>query len=207
MATRNYKEVDLAFYSTQVIEDTRVTEAENGFRIEWDPVENVGGYAIYRGTSDTGWELLRTVNEYTTEFYDILPPQNEVFFYRVEAIIEGDLIAGEPNEEGFVDLALTNDYDSARQDMINRIRTQTGDWRSHPDLGADLELLEGEPNTRETGYKGAEQILRSLTYDGRFNAEDLLIRPVPTSIHSIDYYTVLDTDENKPLIVKETLNL
>ncbi|OXB95101.1 hypothetical protein B9L23_07730 [Parageobacillus galactosidasius] len=135
------------------------------------------------------------------------PPQQEVFFYRVEAIIEGDLITGEPNEEGLVDLALVEKDQCARQDMTNRIRTQTGDWRSHPELGADLELLEGEPNTRETGYRGAEQILNALTYDGRFNEEDLMIRPVPVSINRIDYYVVLDSDETQPIVVTESLEL
>ncbi|WP_245842316.1 hypothetical protein [Parageobacillus galactosidasius] len=207
MSMRNYHEVDLAFYSSEVIEDIEVKEAEYGYRIEWEPIEGVGGYAIYRGNSDTGWELLQTVDEDVTEYYDIQPPQQEVFFYRVEAIIEGDLITGEPNEEGLVDLALVEKDQCARQDMTNRIRTQTGDWRSHPELGADLELLEGEPNTRETGYRGAEQILNALTYDGRFNEEDLMIRPVPVSINRIDYYVVLDSDETQPIVVTESLEL
>lgn len=116
--------------------------------------------------------------------------------------IEGDFVVDESG-----DFALTEDYESARQDITNRIRTQTGDWRSHPDIGADLELLEGEPNTRETGQRGEEQIYRTLTYDNRFDTEDLHVRAVPTSIDSIDFYVMLDTDSRKPVVVNESVEL
>ncbi|WP_067923524.1 hypothetical protein [Alicyclobacillus shizuokensis] len=105
------------------------------------------------------------------------------------------------------DLALTEQWECPRQDMTNRIRTQTGDWSTHPDIGGDLELLEGEPNTRATADQGAAQILRTLTFDGRFSPADLTIRPVPTSIDQIDYYVFLDAGADQPLVVKQTSQL
>jgi hypothetical protein len=205
---RNYNETDLAFYSEEELTDVEVNVSQYGYTLKWNKVEGVSGYAVYRSVvEESGLELLRTVDENTHEFIDNLPSTQQIYFYKVFALIEGDLIIGEENIEGLCDLALTKDYDSARQDITNRVRTQTGDWRSHPKIGGDLELLEGEPNTRETGMQGVEQIRQTLTFDGRFLDNDLSIRPVPTTIESIDYYTMVDTDDNEPILVKNSLEL
>jgi hypothetical protein len=130
--------------------------------------------------------------------------ETDIAFYGEK---EGDFDLGPADGEGLVDFRLTGEYESARQDLNNRIRTQTTDWRSHPKIGGDLELLEGEPNTRETAMKGVAQIMETLTYDGRFQPQDLEIRPVPVNIYQIDYYTFLNAGENKPIVVKNNLNL
>lgn len=127
--------------------------------------------------------------------------ETDICFYDVAQGIEGDFIV----ENG--DFALTSDYESPRQDMTNRIRTQKGDWRSHQNIGADLELLEGEPNTRNTGTKAELQVYETLTYDGRFNAEDLHVRAVPTSVEALEIYTMLDTDENGSVVVTQPIDL
>lgn len=126
----------------------------------------------------------------------------DVRFYDSEQGVEGDYIAGPDG-----DFALTEGYESAQQDMMSRIRTQKGDWRSHQWVGGDLELLEGEPNTRETGAKGASQIYETLTRDGRFDVIDIDVRAVPTSIESIEFFTILSTDSKAPVIVSEALSL
>ena len=128
--------------------------------------------------------------------------ETDIAFYNVEKQIEGDFVVDETG-----DFSLTADYDSARQDITNRLRTQKGDWRSHPNLGADLELLEGEPNTRETGMKGTTQIYEALTYDNRFNLEDLHVRAVPTSIEEIQFFVLLDANENGTVVVNQPLEL
>jgi phage baseplate assembly protein W len=128
--------------------------------------------------------------------------ETDMAFYDLENQIEGDFIVDETG-----DFALTADYESARQDITNRLRTQKGDWRSHPNLGADLELLEGEPNTRETGMQGTTQIYEALTYDHRFNLEDLHVRAVPTSIEEIQFFVLLDADENGTVVINQPLQL
>ncbi len=128
--------------------------------------------------------------------------EKDIRFYDLENDIDGDYTVDESG-----DFALTEDYESARQDMTNRVRTQKTDWRSHPNIGADLELLEGEHNTRETGMKGASQIYETLTYDGRFQLEDIDVRPVPTSVESIDFFITLDTDENGIIVLNKQLEL
>lgn len=105
------------------------------------------------------------------------------------------------------DFAITDAYESARQDMANRIRTQKTDWRSHPNLGADLELLEGEPNTPATGARAEAQVYEALSYDNRFDVLDIESRAVPTSIEAIELFTVLNTDENGAIVVRQPLEL
>lgn len=128
--------------------------------------------------------------------------EQDIRFYDLENDIEGDYMADETG-----DFALTGEYESARQDMNNRIQTQKGDWRSHQNIGADLELLEGEPNTRETGMKAESQVMQTLTYDGRFAAEDLNVRAVPMSIEEIHLFTTLDTDVNGVIVIDKSLEL
>lgn len=128
--------------------------------------------------------------------------EKDIRFYDIEKGIEGDYIVDETG-----DFALTDDYESPRQDINNRVQTQKGDWRSHPNIGADLELLEGEPNTKNTGLKGESQIYETLLYDGRFNSEDLTVRGVPTSIESIEFFITLDTDENGTIVATKPVEL
>lgn len=128
--------------------------------------------------------------------------EQDIRFYDLENNIDGDFMVDESG-----DFALTAEYESARQDINNRIQTQKGDWRSHQNIGADLELLEGEPNTRETGMKGESQIYESLTYDNRFRSEDLNVRAVPLSIEEIHFFTTLDTDVNGTIVVDKSLEL
>ncbi|UYX56206.1 hypothetical protein M3Y14_33690 (plasmid) [Bacillus thuringiensis] len=105
------------------------------------------------------------------------------------------------------DFALTEQYESPRQDITNRMHSQKGEWRSHKWIGADLELLEGEPNTRETGLRGVEQIYQTLTADGRFQVADIDVRAVPTSIEAIEFFAILSTDKKGKVVVKQPLEL
>ncbi|SFJ66012.1 hypothetical protein SAMN02799624_05430 [Paenibacillus sp. UNC496MF] len=130
--------------------------------------------------------------------------EKDIAFYGAH---DGDFDLGPSDAVGTTDFRLTDNYESAKQDIANRIRTQTKDWRSHPNIGGDLELLEGEPNTRETANRGVNQIMSTLTYDGRFRAADLQVRAVPVSIYQIDYYTFLNAGEDEPIVVTNGSNL
>jgi hypothetical protein len=131
--------------------------------------------------------------------------EKDIAFY-AEGVV-GDVVLGAPDADGLVDFALTEPYDCARQDITNRVRTQRGDWRHHGHIGGDLELLEGEPNTRGTAMKGVTQIYDTLTADGRFDPKNLYVRPVPVDIEQIDFYVLLDAGEEKPVAVKNSVDL
>lgn len=126
--------------------------------------------------------------------------ETDLLFYDFSTI--GDLCI---HESG--DFEITKSYESARQDIQNRIRTQTGDWRSHSKIGGNLELLIGEPNTRETGRQGMMQIFETLTYDNRFLSGDLEIKAIPIAIDQIDFYVFLKAGKTTELVIKEPFQL
>ena len=204
----NYSETDISFFGQEMIRDFEVIPHEKGFFIQWEKSEEVGGHSIYRKPMGTeGWELVVTLEDGITSYLDSKPPIDLPYDYRLYRIIEGDFMLGEADNAGGVDFKITTGHESGAQDVTNRLRTQKGDWRSHPNLGANLELLEGEPNTRETGERGVEQIKDALTYDSRFSDSDVTVRAVPTSVEQIDFYAIIDSDDREPIVVKDTLNL
>ena len=86
------------------------------------------------------------------------------------------------------DFELANPSGVLKQDIAFRLRTDYNDFTPHPDIGADLNSLIGEPNTRETASNGELRIINSLTKDGRVAASDLLVKAVPISLYNLVYY-------------------
>lgn len=125
----------------------------------------------------------------------------DIAFYSEDQSVEGDFQI----EAG--DFRMTKHLESPRQDATNRIRTQRTDWRSHPQIGADLELVIGMPNTRETASKIQSSMLQTLLYDGRFQAQDVNVRVVPTAVSHVDTYTMIDTNDKDPLILVTPVDL
>lgn len=78
------------------------------------------------------------------------------------------------------------------QDIAFRLRTDHGDFTPHPDVGADLMELIGEPNTRETVKFGESKITNSLTHDTRIRSIDLYVRGVPISTEKVVYYVFVN---------------
>lgn len=80
---------------------------------------------------------------------------------------------------------------SERQVINNRLRTENPEWYHHPEIGPSLSLLKGEPNTRETGARGAEMIVQCLTKDDFLREEDILVRPTPLDLETILFYITI----------------
>ena len=78
------------------------------------------------------------------------------------------------------------------QDIMFRARTDWDDFDPHPKLGADLQSLIGEPNTRESATQAENKLLESLTKDGRMDTLDLKIKAVPISLERIVMYTFVN---------------
>lgn len=79
-----------------------------------------------------------------------------------------------------------------KQDITFRLRTDYNDFEPHPEVGADLIELIGEPNTRDTSKQGEAKIVHSLTYDGRVRNMDLYVRAVPIAQDKIVFYTFVN---------------
>ena len=86
------------------------------------------------------------------------------------------------------DLQLAQPSGVLKQDITFRVRTDYNDFDPHPDIGADISSLLGESNTRELATQGEQQIVHSLTKDGRIMNGDLIVKGVPIALDKIVYY-------------------
>jgi hypothetical protein len=101
----------------------------------------------------------------------------------IEVSPSGDIVLG-----GNGDLKMASPSGVLKQDIAFRLKTDNFDFAPHPDLGANLSSLVGEPNTRETSVKGEQMIVRSLTGDARVFPGDLMVKGVPVGLYNIAYY-------------------
>lgn len=83
------------------------------------------------------------------------------------------------------DVDVVEFLEADKQIILNRLKTESPDWYHHPRMGGNLSDLIGEPNTRETGERGAQYIREALTYRGLFSERDVDVRPVPLSPESL----------------------
>lgn len=171
----------------------------------------------YEGEAmEEDWALLETVGSSISSYVDAEGAES-YHDYRITGIVNGDLSFEttevvyeeiENDNGGFitnkietVDLKITGEHESVRQDMTNRVRSQKGQWRNHHEIGADLELLEGLPNTRANAERGAGMIVEALTEHNRIHARDLSVRAIPKSITQLDFYMMVTSDASEEPIV------
>ena len=94
------------------------------------------------------------------------------------------------------DLAMAAPSGVIKQDIAFRMRTSYDDFTPHPDIGAGLDSLIGEPNSRVTVVKGEDQIIHSLTQDSRIPKSDLIVKGVPISLSNVVYYVFIRDGQN-----------
>lgn len=83
--------------------------------------------------------------------------------------------------------------ETLQQDVMFRARTEFDDFEPYPKVGADLQSLIGEPNSRENAATGEKKLFTSLTKDGRIIPEDLRVKAVPIDMNSIAMYTFVNS--------------
>lgn len=83
------------------------------------------------------------------------------------------------------DLMLTFGSDAEKQIIMNRLKTDAPDWFHHPSMGGNLSDLVGEPNTKDTGMRGASYIKAALTYKDLYSSSQIEVRPIPVSASEI----------------------
>jgi len=95
------------------------------------------------------------------------------------------------------DFSLTSGSGVLKQDIAFRLRTNPGEFYPHLEVGAGLDELIGEPNTRYTAKTGESKIVRSLIYDSMVQNLDLYVRGVPISQEAIMYYVFVNNGEGQ----------
>jgi hypothetical protein len=108
--------------------------------------------------------------------------------YDIAVSASGDMVIG-----GNRDFVLTPGSGVLKQDIAFRLRTNPGEFYVHQDVGAGLDDLIGEPNTRETAKIGESKIAHSLVYDGFIRNNDLYIKGVPITYESVYYYVFVNS--------------
>jgi hypothetical protein len=89
------------------------------------------------------------------------------------------------------------------------LQTTPGDFTLYPRLGADLSVLYGMPQSKDTGDLGVKIIEEALTRTNTFNASSLSVKAVPTGPQTIrfDVYVVSGTKKNMMISIQQDLGL
>jgi hypothetical protein len=104
------------------------------------------------------------------------------------------------------DFKLSEGDDFLTQSARNRIKSIKIDW-FYDNIGADLEEILGEPNTRDVAETGKGKILNCLTEDDLFSQDEVYIKAAPTGRNSVLYIVVLKSKSGTPIVLNVTLDL
>jgi hypothetical protein len=117
--------------------------------------------------------------------------------------LSGDLKVS-PNS----DIALTQSRSQSDiQQIYIRLMTQPGDFYSYPQLGCNLDMLYGMPQSPETGELGKRIIKQSLSREGVFAGRNISINAVPTSRTSIRFDVHIENNGIEPVTISVTQDL
>ncbi len=117
-------------------------------------------------------------------------------------------MSGDIAVDGNKDVALTtNMLQDDIQQIYMRLMTEPGDFYVYPQLGTDLSILYGMPQSRETGDLGKRLIRAALEKEGIFQGRNIKIEAVPTGPDSIRFDVHIISDFNEPVVLSVTQNL
>jgi hypothetical protein len=120
-----------------------------------------------------------------------------------------------------IDLFLTEDGDIAtsngdlktvsgnsfkEQSAMNRIKSIKSDW-FFDGIGADMEEILGEPNTREIAEKGKGKLIQCLTEDDFFNPDEVWVKVAPLGKNDILYIVAIKSEQGAPIVLNVKLDL
>lgn len=105
----------------------------------------------------------------------------------IQVSASGDLVVGANK-----DFQMAEPSGCLQQDIAFRARTDKDDFEPHPDIGADLQSLIGEQNTRENAGIAERKLFDSLTKDGRIERQDLVVKGVPIAMNTVAVYTFVN---------------
>lgn len=90
------------------------------------------------------------------------------------------------------DLQTSVAFQALAEHIMIRAKTFFNSSPLMPNVGSDLILYLGQPNTEEIGERVRNSMLECLTRDGFLTLEDFLVDVVPTSLETITIYIDLD---------------
>lgn len=106
------------------------------------------------------------------------------------------------------DIAVTDSTISADiQQVYIRLMTEPGDFQAYPNLGSDLGILYGMPQSLETGNLGKRLIRTALERENVFEGRNIEITAIPTGPDTIRFDVHIISNTEQPVILSVTQNL
>lgn len=117
--------------------------------------------------------------------------------------LNGDLVINGNKDISMVQSTMQADV----QQVYIRLMTEPGDFYIYPNLGTDLSLLYGMPQTPETGEYGKKLIRAALQREGVFKGKNIKINAVPTGRDTIRFDIHIISSIDEPVILSVSQNL
>jgi hypothetical protein len=93
------------------------------------------------------------------------------------------------------------------QQIYIRLMTEPGDFYSYPNLGSDIGIIYGMPQSPNTGEIGKRLIRQALSRDDIFLGRNITIESVPTSRTSIRFDVHVVDNSQGPITISVTQEL
>lgn len=96
------------------------------------------------------------------------------------------------------------------QQIYLRLMTEPGDFMVYPNLGCDLSILKGMPQSKSTGDLGKKIIRDSLQneiYSGIFRGRNITIDAIPVSENSIRFDVHIENNGTEPVTLTVTQDI
>jgi len=111
--------------------------------------------------------------------------------------LTGDIVIN-----GNKDIALTNSpLQSDIQQVYIRLMTEPGDFYIYPNLGIDLSMMYGMPQSPETGDFGKRLIKAGLQRENLFKGRNIKIEAIPTGHDTIRFDVHIFSDIDQPVVL------
>lgn len=117
--------------------------------------------------------------------------------------LTGDIVIN-----GNKDIALTNSpLQSDIQQVYIRLMTEPGDFYIYPNLGIDLSMMYGMPQSPETGDFGKRLIKAGLQRENLFKGRNIKIEAIPTGRDTIRFDVHIFSDIDQPVVLSVSQGL
>lgn len=117
--------------------------------------------------------------------------------------VDGDLAINGNKDIALVGSSLQNDI----QQVYIRLMTEPGDFHAYPNLGVDLSVLYGMPQSQRTGKMGIDLISAALQRESAFRGKNITINAIPTSADTIRFDVHVQTGTNQQVTLSIRQNL
>jgi hypothetical protein len=115
----------------------------------------------------------------------------------------GDIVINGNKDIAMTTTGLQDDV----QQIYLRLMTEPGDFYVYPQLGTDLSMLYGMPQSRETGEFGKRLIRASLEREDIFKGRNIKIEAIPTGPDSIRFDVHIVSEFAEPVVLSVTQDL